>query len=218
VIKRTFFHLARSPLSAFFIGHFFAHLSFLLPDIKAHQEPQVLVLRHPLPSYDIHLLAVPKLKVRSFLDLDLTAQSGRQLTLSLFRSLAEVAASLKLNKYTLILNGGQYQDVPQLHVHLIDANLNLPAVVPAGKGDQHLRLDDDTSDIGGGPFHQILTPILPQPPLTVPHLSDHDYANALLALVARAQHLVLQHKPPSFRLIFMSDEPMQIHLIGNSMA
>jgi hypothetical protein len=79
VIKRTFFHLARSPLSAFFIGHFFAHLSFLLPDIKAHQEPQVLVLRHPLPSYDIHLLAVPKLKVRSFLDLDLTAHPAGSL-------------------------------------------------------------------------------------------------------------------------------------------
>jgi hypothetical protein len=104
------------------------------------------------------------------LDLDLTAHSGRQLTLALFRSLAEVAAWLKLSKYTLIFNGGQYQDVPQLHVHLIDGNIDLP--VPAGIGDGHLRVDDDPIDLDAGPFHLILTPILPQPSLTAPHLSD----------------------------------------------
>jgi diadenosine tetraphosphate (Ap4A) HIT family hydrolase len=216
LIKRIFFHLARSPLSDFFIGHVFAHLSFLLPDIKANQQSQVLVLRHPLPSSGVHLLAVPKLKVRNFMDLDLTTHSGRQLTLSLLRSLTEVAVWLKLNRYTLILNGGKYQDVPQLHVHLIDANLDLPAATPAGKREGYPLVDDNSLDLGAGPFNLILNPILPQPPLTALHLSDPDYANTLLDLIVRAQHILRQHEPSSFRLIFVADEPMQIHLIGNS--
>jgi diadenosine tetraphosphate (Ap4A) HIT family hydrolase len=205
LINRIFFHLARSPLSAFFIGHIFAHLSFLLPDIKANQQPQVLVLRHPLPSSDIHLLAVPKLKVRSFLDLDLTAHSDRQLTLSLLRSLAEVAAWLKLNPYTLILNGGKYQDVPQLHVHLIDGNIDLP--VPAGIGDGHLLVDDDPTDLDAGPFHLILNPILPQPPLTALHLSDPDYANALLDLLSLARFEIQSHHLAAYRLVLQSSDP-----------
>jgi diadenosine tetraphosphate (Ap4A) HIT family hydrolase len=216
LIKRIRFHLARSPLSAFFIGHIFAHLSFLLPGIKANQQSQVVVLHHPLPSSGVHLLAVPKLKIRSFLDLDLTAPSGRQLVIALLRSLAEVAVWLKLNRYTLILNGGQYQDVPQLHVHLIDTNLDLPAVVPAGKGDGHPLVDDDSLDFGAGSIHIILTPNLAQPPLTALHLSDPDYANTLLDLIVRAQHLIRKHRLPAFRLIFISDEPMQIHLISDS--
>ena len=98
------------------IGWVFTYMSFALP-IKRLRETETLVaLHHPKPSYPFHVLLVPKKSVESLMDLD-SADSA------FFKDLYSTVQSLveehQLPAYRLIVNGGEYQDFPQLHFHLV---------------------------------------------------------------------------------------------------
>jgi len=116
--------IARSPLSSFFIGNIFQHFSLLLPVKRLYEDRFVMTFYHPLPYWQFHCLAVPKKKVPSFQELDLSTVAGCNLIKHIFTSLQRVASEKDLYDYKIIVNGGRYQDVPQLHFHLGSGDLN----------------------------------------------------------------------------------------------
>lgn len=98
------------------IGWIFAHMSFLIPVKRLRETPNLLAFHHPSPSYQFHVLIVPKRQVDSLASLD--AQDTAFLT-DLYAAVQSLVDEFHLKAYRLIVNGGEYQDFPHLHFHLI---------------------------------------------------------------------------------------------------
>ncbi len=123
MIKNLLVRIARNPLSSFFIGGIFQYFSFILPVKKLYEDKSIVVFYHPLPCWQFHCLAVPKRKISSFQKLDPSTNSRCNLVKDIFQSLQKIALEKELRDYKIMVNGGSYQDVPQLHFHLGSGDL-----------------------------------------------------------------------------------------------
>ena len=94
----------------------FEHLSFAIPVKRLRETDTLLAFHHPKPSYPFHVLLVPKKAVQSLTDLD--AMNNAFLS-DLFATVQSLVNEHQLPAYRLIVNGGEFQDFPQLHFHLI---------------------------------------------------------------------------------------------------
>jgi len=120
--KEVLFNLIRKAVHLPWLGSFirwiFTHMSFVLPLNYLRKTDTLVAFYHPHPSYPIHILLVP-LRAISGLD-DLTTGDADFLT-DLMECAKSLVKEFQLDQkgYRLILNGGSYQDIPQLHFHLI---------------------------------------------------------------------------------------------------
>ena len=110
------------------ISWVFAHMSFVIPMKRLKETDTLLAFYHPKPSYPFHVLLVPKKAVVSLKELDLNDTAFLTDLYSVVQSLVE---EFHLAAYRLIVNGGEYQDFPQLHFHLVSPHRS-PS--PAGRG------------------------------------------------------------------------------------
>jgi histidine triad (HIT) family protein len=117
-IKQSLFKLARSRYAGYFIGFSFAHLTRLMPVDRRMDTPDVVVFRHPVPWWQTHLLGVPKKRLPSFMALDLTETETQNKILAVYAALQQTAVSYHITPFSILVNGGDYQDVPQIHFHL----------------------------------------------------------------------------------------------------
>lgn len=113
-----FISFARSKFAHYLVGWIFAHMSFALPVSRLHETDTLLAFYHPRPSYDVHILLVPKKTIVNLTELD---SSDAEFLVHVFQTVQILVKELKLNEtgYRLLVNGGKFQDVPQLHFHLI---------------------------------------------------------------------------------------------------
>jgi len=93
-------------------------MSFIIPVERLRETDTLVAFYHPKPSHPIHILLVPKRKLPGFtavtpIDVDFLTD--------LVQITQELVVEFDLEKpgYTLLVNGGAYQDVPHLHFHLI---------------------------------------------------------------------------------------------------
>jgi histidine triad (HIT) family protein len=105
-------------LLAPFIGWIFAHMSFALPVQRLKETKNLIAFYHPKPAYPVHILLVPKKSIASLEEL--SAQDSDFL-IDLIQCVQTLVAELNLSAagYRLVVNGGEFQDFPQLHFHLI---------------------------------------------------------------------------------------------------
>jgi len=103
----------------FLIGWIFAHMSFAIPVKRLRETSNLIAFHHPSPSYKVHILLIPKRQVQSLADLN--PQDTAFLT-DLYSTVQSLVKELDLKAYRLIINGGEYQDFPHLHFHLISDN------------------------------------------------------------------------------------------------
>jgi len=93
-------------------------MSFAIPVKRLRETPTMMAFHHPQPAYPVHILLVPKKDIPSLVDL------GAQ-DIEFLADLVQIVKSLvkefNLDQagYRLVVNGGKYQDIPQLHFHLI---------------------------------------------------------------------------------------------------
>ncbi|MCB9419170.1 MAG: HIT domain-containing protein [Ardenticatenaceae bacterium] len=122
-LRRGLFKLARSSLVGWIVGWLFAHMSFVIPVDRLRETETLIVFHHPKPSHPVHILLVPKRQLPNLLAID---PAEADFFADLYRIVQELVVELALEKpgYTLLVNGGAYQDVPQLHFHLISGRLN----------------------------------------------------------------------------------------------
>lgn len=97
-------------------GWVFAHMSFALPVRRLRETPNLIAFRHPKPAYAFHVLIVPKKAVASLAELD---PADTAFLADLYATAQSLVDEFQLPAYRLIVNGGEYQDFPQLHFHLI---------------------------------------------------------------------------------------------------
>lgn len=98
------------------IGWIFEHMSFAIPVQRLRETNTLLAFHHPKPAYKFHVLIVPKMAVTTLADLD--PRDTAFLT-DLYATAQSLVTEYQLSAYRLIVNGGGYQDFPQLHFHLI---------------------------------------------------------------------------------------------------
>jgi histidine triad (HIT) family protein len=98
------------------IGWIFAHMSFVIPVKRLHETKTLMAFYHPKPSYPFHVLLVPKKAVASLKDFDPT---DTIFLTDLYSTVQNLVNEFQLPAYRLIVNGGEYQDFPQLHFHLV---------------------------------------------------------------------------------------------------
>ena len=110
MFRKTLWHFA--PL----IGWIFAHMSFAIPVKRLRETETLLAFYHPKPAYPFHVLLMPKRSVVSLQEFD---SSDSAFLIDLYSTVQSLVDEFHLTAYRLIVNGGEYQDFPQLHFHLI---------------------------------------------------------------------------------------------------
>jgi histidine triad (HIT) family protein len=110
--------LARTHPGRFFTGFIFAHMSQFLPVDRLVETGTLIAFRHPQPAYPFHVLIVPKKRVAS---LEALEPADSDFLSDLYTTVQALVKQFDLgaNGYRLIVNGGKFQDFPQLHFHLI---------------------------------------------------------------------------------------------------
>ena len=91
-------------------------MSFAIPVRRLRETKTLLAFYHPQPVYTFHVLLIPKKSVASLNELD--AHDSAFLA-DLYSTVQSLVDEFHLPAYRLIVNGGEYQDFPQLHFHLI---------------------------------------------------------------------------------------------------
>ena len=113
---KTFLLLARTKSGRKLIGWIFAHMSFAIPAKRLRETDTLLAFYHPKPSYPFHVVLVPKGAVPGLMELDATQTDFLS---DLYAAVQSLVTEFQLPAYRLIVNGGEYQDFPHLHFHLI---------------------------------------------------------------------------------------------------
>ena len=103
-------------LFASIIGWVFEHMSFAIPVKRLRETETLVAFYHPKPAYKFHVLLVPKKSVASLKELD---SKDSAFLIDLYSTVQSLVDEFQLTAYRLIVNGGEYQDFPQLHFHLI---------------------------------------------------------------------------------------------------
>jgi len=100
------------------IAWIFSHMSFAIPVKRLLDTDFWIAFYHPQPSYAVHILLVPKKEIVS---LEMLNPDDQELLSDLFRCVQSLIEKLGLQDsgYRLIANGGKYQEIPQLHFHLV---------------------------------------------------------------------------------------------------
>ena len=91
-------------------------MSFVIPVQRLRETETLMAFHHPNPSYSFHVLLVPKKAVASLKDFD---SKDTTFLSDLYSSVQSLVEEFHLVAYRLIVNGGEYQDFPQLHFHLV---------------------------------------------------------------------------------------------------
>lgn len=117
MIGKLLFRFARTGLLDAIVRFGFAHASGLLPVRRICQTREVIAFRHPRPAWPRHVLFVPKVPIPS---LQAIRSDQVPLVRRVIRLALHVASRLGYKRagFVLLVNGGAYQDVGQLHVHL----------------------------------------------------------------------------------------------------
>ena len=118
---RIFYAAAKSSLLRPALVWGIAHMSFFNSDRVLFETNSLICFHHPQPGYPVHILLVPKKAIEDILHLDPADSHFITDVLMVTRSLVETM-NLKENGYRLVVNGGPYQDFPQLHFHLISGD------------------------------------------------------------------------------------------------
>ena len=109
---------ANTRLGKRLVGLVFSRMSNLLPVDRLRETDTLLAFNHPEPGYRAHILLVPKRSISSLTELN---EGDRQFLQDLFTCVKSLVEEFRLEEvgYRLIVNGGEYQDIPQLHFHLV---------------------------------------------------------------------------------------------------
>ena len=91
-------------------------MSFVIPVHRLRETETLMAFHHPKPSYAFHVLLVPKKSVASLKDFD---SKDTTFLSDLYSTVQSLVDEFHLAAYRLIVNGGEYQDFPHLHFHLV---------------------------------------------------------------------------------------------------
>jgi histidine triad (HIT) family protein len=103
-------------------------MSCAIPVKRLRETETLIAFHHPRPSYAFHVLLVPKKAVATLKEFDSTDTA---FLTDLYSTVQNLVNEFQLPAYRLIVNGGEFQDFPQLHFHLVS-----PSPQPLSRGER----------------------------------------------------------------------------------
>ena len=94
----------------------FEHMSFAIPVKRLRETGALMAFHHPKPSHPFHVIIVPKKDVASLMHIN---ASDAAFLSDLYATVQSLVNEHKLPAYRLIVNGGEFQEFPELHFHLV---------------------------------------------------------------------------------------------------
>ena len=93
-------------------------MNFSLPVARLFESETLLAFFHPQPAYPFHVLITPKENIPDLMALDTHNSSFLNES---YKVAQKIISDYQLDQsgYRLIVNGGNFQDFPLLHFHLI---------------------------------------------------------------------------------------------------
>ncbi len=121
LLSEMLFLFARSRLGGTIVGWSFAHMSWIIPVDKLYETDRVVAFHHPKPSHPVHVLIVPKKPIESVLSI---GDDDTGYVTEVISAAQHIVRILELEEsgFRLIVNGGHYQDVRQVHFHLVSGD------------------------------------------------------------------------------------------------
>jgi len=116
-MSKKLFSLAKTPIGDLIVGIAFGKLSKLLPVKRVEETEKVIAFWHPKPFWEKHILIVPKKQIKSLV---LVKDGDLEYINEVYRVAGKIVKRLNWEKggYTILVNGGDRQEVNQLHFHL----------------------------------------------------------------------------------------------------
>lgn len=114
-MRRLLFHLSRTAPAGVLVRFVFAHAAWAMPLRIVARTRRAVVFRHPQPMCADHLLAVPRRAIRGLPAIDRDDRPWLREVLELAFAQAGTLPTPAL----VVINAGRWQDVPQLHAHLL---------------------------------------------------------------------------------------------------
>ncbi len=161
LLSGILFRAARNDLVDPVVRVTFAHLSAFLPIRRVVDTDVIVGFYHPRPSWPIHILLVPKVGIPSLLD---ATPAQLPIILDVLRQ-ARVASETICGgngARSLIVNGGRYQDVGQLHAHLVCGDDVHPFLPVAGSMATGTTVDVSPHPHPERPVHHVLRLAIPE--------------------------------------------------------
>ena len=106
------------------------HVPFAIPVKRLRETDSLLAFFHPRPETSFHVIIIPKKAIHSIPDLD----PADPFLADLFAAAQSLVAEYRLPAYRLIVNGGEYQEFPHLHFHLVSESHPPSSLLPSGEG------------------------------------------------------------------------------------
>lgn len=111
------FSLAKTPVGDLIVGIAFGKLNKLIPVKRIKETDKAMAFWHPKPFWEKHILIVPKKAIRKITSLE---KDDLEYVSEIYKIAKEIIVDLGWEKdgYTILTNGGNRQEVNQLHFHL----------------------------------------------------------------------------------------------------
>ena len=88
-----------------------------IPKEFVHEEEEIFVFKDINPKAPVHLLVVPLVHIKTFLDLK---DKHFSLLTNMMKVVQRLIQQQKLKSgYRVVINGGKYQEIDHLHFHLL---------------------------------------------------------------------------------------------------
>jgi histidine triad (HIT) family protein len=114
-LNNFLFSMAKTPMGDYVVGTAFESFSRALPVERLYENNKVVAFWHPKPFWEQHILIVPKKKIKSMVTLE---ESDMIYVNEVFKTVKIIVGKLNWKEYTLLVNGGDRQEVNQMHFHL----------------------------------------------------------------------------------------------------
>jgi histidine triad (HIT) family protein len=118
IVSQASYLLSRFHLGISVILWSLNHMSFILPINRLSESVNLIAFHHPQPSHPTHIVIVPKRPISSLMELSPKDSSLLSEVIQTAQGLVN-ELGLQDEGYRLIVNGGKYQKLAQLHFHLI---------------------------------------------------------------------------------------------------
>ena len=115
--KEKVFEFSKSSLGDLIVGLAFGKFSKLLPVKRVKETNKVIAFWHPKPFWEKHIVLVPKKAIKSISAL--TPEDSDYIS-DIYLTAKKIVQEFgwEKNGYTILVNGGDRQEVGQIHFHL----------------------------------------------------------------------------------------------------
>lgn len=114
-LGKFLFSMAKTPLGDYIVGTTFESFSNALPVKRVYENKMIIAFWHPKPFWEKHIVIVPKKKIKNIASIKNDDQAFIN---EVFVSVKDIVQKLGWTEYTLLVNGGNRQEINQIHFHL----------------------------------------------------------------------------------------------------